>query len=70
MKLTSRLLAMVQEEFPLVKRPFQTLGEALGISEAETIVRLERLKSDGLIRRIGPIMDLEKIGIQRRPCCH
>ena len=57
-----RLLAMVQEEFPLAKRPFQVLGEALGISEAEALVRLERLKCDGLVRRIGPIMDLRKLG--------
>ncbi len=57
-----KLLAMVQEGFPLVKRPFQTLGEVLGISEAEAIVRLDRLKCDGLIRRIGPIMDLRKLG--------
>lgn len=57
-----KLLARVQEGFPLVKRPFHTLGESLGISEAEAIVRLDRLKSDGLIRRIGPIMDLRKLG--------
>jgi len=57
-----RLLAMVQEEFPLAKRPFQILGEALGISEEETLERIEKLKCDGLIRRIGPIMDLRKLG--------
>ena len=57
-----RLLEMVQEGFPLVRRPFQALGESLGISESEVLVRLERLKCDGLIRRIGPIMDLRKLG--------
>jgi DNA-binding Lrp family transcriptional regulator len=57
-----RLLAAVQEGFPLAVRPFQTLGELLGISEQETIERLRRLERDGLIRRIGPILDLRKLG--------
>lgn len=57
-----KLLSMVQEGFPLVKRPFQSLGEALGINEAEVLERMERLKCDGLVRRIGPIMDLRKLG--------
>ncbi len=57
-----KLLAIVQEGFPLVKRPFQILGKALDISEVETLQRMEKLKSDGLIRRIGPIMDLRKLG--------
>ncbi|MFB3764095.1 MAG: Lrp/AsnC family transcriptional regulator [Methanotrichaceae archaeon] len=57
-----RLLEMVQEGFPLVRSPFQALGESLGISESEVLERMERLKCDGLIRRIGPIMDLRKLG--------
>ncbi len=57
-----RLLAAVQEGFPLASKPFQILGEALEISEAETLERLARLQNDGLIRRIGPILDLRKLG--------
>lgn len=61
-ELDSKLLAAVQEGFPLASRPFLILGEALGISEAETIERLERLANEGLIRRIGPILDLRRLG--------
>ncbi len=57
-----RLLAAVQEGFPLERRPFKILGEALGIGEAETLERLEKLQSEGLVRRIGPILDLRKLG--------
>lgn len=57
-----RLLSAVQDGFPIASRPFQILGESLGISEAEALERLERLQKDGLVRRIGPILDMRKLG--------
>ncbi len=57
-----RLLSEVQDGFPVTSRPFQALGELLGIGEAETLERLERLQRDGLVRRIGPILDMRKLG--------
>jgi DNA-binding Lrp family transcriptional regulator len=56
------LLAMVQEGFPIVSRPYQELGDALGVSEDEVLDRLGRLQREGLVRRIGPILDLRKLG--------
>jgi DNA-binding Lrp family transcriptional regulator len=60
--LDRRLLEMVQEEFPLKARPFLALGEALGVGEDETIRRAERLRDLGIIRRIGPILDMRRLG--------
>lgn len=57
-----RLLAEVQDAFPIAPRPFLELGRALGLSEDEVISRLAALQKDGLVRRIGPIMDLRKMG--------
>jgi DNA-binding Lrp family transcriptional regulator len=57
------LLALVQNSFPVTARPFQALGEALGLDEGEVIRRLERLQEVGLVRRIGPILDLHKMGL-------
>jgi DNA-binding Lrp family transcriptional regulator len=58
-----RILAAVQEEFPLVGRPFLALGETLGLCEDEVISRLEKLERDGLVRRLGPILDIRKLGL-------
>jgi DNA-binding Lrp family transcriptional regulator len=58
-----KILAAVQEEFPLEKRPFQALGEKLGLDEDVVIGRLERLQEEGLVRRIGPILDIRKLGM-------
>ena len=60
--LDRRLLALVQEEFPLTERPFLALGQILGASEEEVIRRAERLRDLGIIRRIGPILDMRKLG--------
>lgn len=57
-----KILAAVQESFPVVARPFQALGESMGIDEAEAIRRVKRLKEIGLIRRLGPILDLGRMG--------
>jgi DNA-binding Lrp family transcriptional regulator len=60
--LDRRLLEMVQEEFPLTPRPFLALGEALGVGEVEAITRAERLRDLGIIRRIGPVIDMRRLG--------
>jgi DNA-binding Lrp family transcriptional regulator len=57
-----RLLSAVQDGFPITPRPFRSLGEDIGISESETLERLDRLQRDGLVRRIGPILDMRKLG--------
>ncbi len=57
-----RLLSAVQDGFPITPRPFQSLGEDICISESETLERLDRLQKDGLVRRIGPILDMRKLG--------
>jgi DNA-binding Lrp family transcriptional regulator len=58
-----KILSAVQEEFPLVERPFQALGEKLGLNEKEVISRLEKLHEEGLVRRLGPILDIRKLGL-------
>jgi DNA-binding Lrp family transcriptional regulator len=60
--LDRRLLALVQREFPLTERPFLALGEILGVGEEEVIGRAKRLSDLGIIRRIGPILDMRKLG--------
>jgi DNA-binding Lrp family transcriptional regulator len=56
------LLSAVQDGFPITPRPFRDLGVALGLDEDEVILRLAGLQKDGLVRRIGPILDLRKLG--------
>ncbi len=57
-----KILNMIQLDFPLSHRPFQELGENLGLREGEVIRRIKRLQSEGAIRRIGPIISTKKTG--------
>jgi DNA-binding Lrp family transcriptional regulator len=57
-----KLLSAVQDGFPITARPFRDLGLALGLAEEEVIERLASLQKVGLVRRIGPVLDLRKLG--------
>lgn len=51
--LDRRLLDVLQFEFPLVARPYATVGDRLGIGEDQVLARLERLREAGTLRRLG-----------------
>ena len=56
------LLNLLQQEMPLDQRPFQVLADKLDSDESTVLHRLEELKRDGYIRKIGPFFDSEKLG--------
>ena len=58
------LLTEVQKQFPIDHRPFQILGEKLGISEQQCLGRVARLKTDKVIRQLSAIFDTRALGYQ------
>jgi DNA-binding Lrp family transcriptional regulator len=58
------LLTEVQKAFPVVHRPFEQLGEKLGISEQECLERVGRLKETKVIRQLSAIFDTRALGYQ------
>ena len=58
------LLTELQKHFPVDHRPFQILGEKLGISEQESLERVGRLKADKVIRQLSAIFDTRTLGYQ------
>ncbi|MEX2445823.1 MAG: AsnC family transcriptional regulator [Dehalococcoidia bacterium] len=57
-----RLLDLLQDHYPLVERPYAALGEQLGISEEETIARLQEARAAGVIRQVCAIYDTKALG--------
>lgn len=47
------ILNEIQSDFPITPRPYYELGRRLDLSESEVIRRIEALKGEGIIRRIG-----------------
>jgi DNA-binding Lrp family transcriptional regulator len=57
-----RVVNALQEGFPLTKRPFAMAGQRLGLSEAELIERVRRLREEGWLTRFGPMFDADRLG--------
>ena len=56
-----KILNTIQKEFPITRKPFAEIGKALQLEEKEVLERVRRLKNDGYIRRIGPILERKKL---------
>ena len=57
-----RILNRVQSNFPITRKPYQTIADDLDLTEQEVILRLVRLKKVGIIRRIGANFVPHKVG--------
>ena len=58
----SRLLNMIQKEFPMSSQPYKDLADRLGLREEEVIEKIIDFKDKGLVRRIGGIFDPRGLG--------
>jgi len=57
-----KILNILQKEFPLTEQPFSIVAKKCGISEEEVLARVQKMKNDGIIRRIGAVFDSAKLG--------
>jgi len=57
-----KLLNLIQEDFPITAAPFAEVASRLGIGEVEVLDRIGRLRERGIIRRIGAVFDLRRLG--------
>jgi len=57
------LLKIAQDGMQLTSRPYQVLGDLVGISEKEAIERLLALQEEGIIRRFAATIGHRALGI-------
>ena len=57
-----KILQVLQDDFPLINQPWKELSSKIGITEKELIRRIEHLSTNGVIQKIGPIVDSSKVG--------
>lgn len=62
------ILNIIQEAFPVERRPFRVIGEMLGLDEETVLERIRVLKKKGIIRRIGPILERKRLGYESVLC--
>lgn len=63
-----KILNEIQSHFPLASRPFLAIGNRIDLSEDEVIERIKRLKSSGIIRRIGGNFNSNSLGFRSTLC--
>ncbi|UCH21842.1 MAG: AsnC family transcriptional regulator [Deltaproteobacteria bacterium] len=62
------ILNRIQSDFPITTRPFKSIAEALNLTEHEVIKRIQQLKENAIIRRIGGNFVPEKLGFVSTLC--
>ena len=61
-ELDKKIISLIQGDIPVVSRPFAFLAEKAGISEDEFIMRVNRLKDTGVMRRFGATLRHQEAG--------
>jgi DNA-binding Lrp family transcriptional regulator len=58
-----RLLNDFQRDFPLSPTPYADIARELGVSEAEVLATLTRLKQQGAVSRVGAVLRPNTVGV-------
>jgi len=56
------IVNLLQDGMPICARPFREAGDRLGVDEQELIDRLSALLDRGVLSRLGPMFDAERLG--------
>lgn len=62
--LDQQLIAVIQDGLEFTSRPFAKIAEKLGISEQKVLNRLEQLKANGTIKRLGVVVRHRELGFK------
>ncbi|MBF0530727.1 MAG: AsnC family transcriptional regulator [Deltaproteobacteria bacterium] len=62
------ILNQIQSDFPISARPYQVLGQLLGLKEEDVLERVRRLRRTGVIRRIGGNFFSHRLGYASTLC--
>jgi DNA-binding Lrp family transcriptional regulator len=57
------ILNALQDDLPLVSRPWEAIAKRVGITETEIISRMGTLKDTGIIRGISPVLESRSLGL-------
>ncbi|MBN8475845.1 AsnC family transcriptional regulator [Sulfuritalea sp.] len=57
-----RIINALQGDFPLVAEPFREVADALGLSEAELLQRIDAMLERKVLTRFGPMFQIERAG--------
>ena len=62
------LLNAIQDHFPIAVHPYQILAETVGTTEEDAFKRIQHLRHEGIIRRLGGVFDSRRLGYYSTLC--
>ncbi len=57
-----RIIVATQQGLPLVARPYHAVAEQVGLAPEEVMARMNRMLTQGLIRRVGAVPNHYRLG--------
>lgn len=57
-----QLIATIQGGLPLRSRPYEEIGQQIGLTETQVIERIRRLQENGTIKRLGVVVKHRALG--------
>lgn len=58
------IIRKLQEDIPLTPRPYKSIAEEIGITEEELLSKIEDFQNNGVLRRIGGILNHREAGFE------
>jgi len=68
-ELDKSIIAIMQEEFPIIPEPYREIADKLGISEEELLIRLNKYKQSKKIRKMGAVLRHREVGFSANALC-
>ena len=68
-ELDKNIIAIMQDEFPLVAEPYRAIADKLGISEEELLIRLNKYSQSKQIRKMGAVLRHRAVGYSANALC-
>lgn len=62
------ILDIIQSGFPIVSKPYDEIGRIIGVSGDEALSRVNKMREEGLIRRIGANFGSQELGWSSTLC--
>lgn len=63
-----KVLTIIQSGFPIAPRPYEVIGEQVGITEVEALATVRALKERKIIRRLGANFNSKGLGWRSTLC--
>lgn len=60
--LEKRLINQYQKGLPVTSQPYAEIARAMGITETRVLQILQRLQKSGVVSRVGPIFEPNRVG--------